>query len=221
MTRRSGKAGMEVRQVPITDLVLDDRNARKGDVPAIAASLKELGQHRPVVVQRGTMKVIAGNHMVLAAQTLGWGEIAATFVDDDDDTATRRAIADNATSSSGKWNDDILKGLLEEVGTDVPGLDEKLLARLFKEEEAKPEEPIYPLMPKPGEDYDYVMFWTTNVVESTYLKTLFPQREVQWKYPQSKPVRSRVLPFSVLADLLATSGAVPICPPDETEPRRD
>jgi ParB-like nuclease domain len=215
------KPQMDVQRVAIAELVPDSRNARKGDVEAIAASLAEFGQHRPLVIQRSTMRIISGNHTALAASSLGWTHVDVTYVDDDDEKAIRRGIADNATADKAKWDDAILKELLDEVGTDVPGITRNDVGRLYKELGIEEAEPIYPLLARPGEEYDYIMFWSSNVVESTYIQTLFGDKQKDWKNPSRQPVRSRILPFSVLYKLLTEAGAVPVPPTEGKDEKFD
>ena len=43
------------------------------------------------------MEVLAGNHTLLAARALGWKEIAATFVEVDDEYAKRILLVYNRT----------------------------------------------------------------------------------------------------------------------------
>jgi hypothetical protein len=175
---------METRLVDIDLLVLDEKNARKGSVPDIVASLRELGQHRPIVVQKSSNKVIAGNHTVMAAQVLGWKQINAVFVDDDDKTAIRRSLADNFTGQKGGWDDDVLRELLTEVGdTSIPGLDdkavEKLLAATIEKETATPS---FPIVANIGEKYDYVLVVATNEIDSAWLHERFKlRREASYK----------------------------------------
>ena len=89
------------------------QNARVGDVEAIAASLKRFGQMKPIVVQRSTGHVIAGNHLREAAQSLGWTEISAAYVDLDDEEATAYLIADNRTADRATYDYQKLHELLE------------------------------------------------------------------------------------------------------------
>ncbi len=88
---------LQVERVSIDLPVLDLENARKGNVASIVESLQEFGQHRPLVLQRSTNKIIVGNHTYKAAKVLGWTEIAVFFVEDDDVAAVRRSLADNVT----------------------------------------------------------------------------------------------------------------------------
>jgi len=77
---------------PIERLHLLEGNPRKGDVAAVARSLAAFTQRKPIVANRdGT--VIAGNHTLQAALSLGWSEVAVVFVDDDDATAKRYQLA--------------------------------------------------------------------------------------------------------------------------------
>lgn len=100
--------------VPIGDLHPDPRNPRRGNVAAIAVSLSRFDQRKPVVARRdGT--VIAGNHMLAAAVELGWTELAAVYVDDDDAVATAYGLADNRTADLGTYDDETLAELLAEL----------------------------------------------------------------------------------------------------------
>ena len=101
--------------VPITSVELHPRNPRVGDVEAVAASLRRFGQQKPIVVQASTHYVVAGNHLVRAALTLGWTEIAANIVELDDATATAFMLADNRTGDLGGYDDALLAAILAEV----------------------------------------------------------------------------------------------------------
>jgi DNA modification methylase len=101
--------------VPLSSVQLHPRNPRRGDVTAIAASLARFGQQKPIVVQASTGWVVAGNHLVLAAQSLGWTEIAANVVEMDDATATGFMLADNHTSDLGGYDDELLAAILAEA----------------------------------------------------------------------------------------------------------
>lgn len=197
-----------VEVVPLDDLVLDTRNARKGDIPAQVESLREFGQHRPVVVQRGTNKVIAGNHMVQAMRVLGWTEAGVHYVDDDDDTATRRSIADNAVGDRAKWDTDILKDLLGEVGTDIAGLDQKVVDKLLADtaDASVTAEPVYPIVPNAGEHYTYVLVIAQNIVDEAFLMSAFQIRpEKSYKSQNVKP--SKVISTARFRELVPSIAA--------------
>lgn len=88
-------------------------NARVGDVSAIAESLERFGQVKPIVVQKSTGHVVAGNHTREAAKSLGWEEIAACLLDLDDETAKAYLLADNRLSDRAKYDQSQLYELLE------------------------------------------------------------------------------------------------------------
>jgi ParB-like chromosome segregation protein Spo0J len=111
--------------VPCDGLVLDPANARKhgaSNLEAIKGSLTVYGQRKPIVANRRSGTVIAGNGTLEAARALGWTHIAVVFTDDDPVTAVGFAIADNRTAELAEWDADALDRLLAEVRVD----DERL-----------------------------------------------------------------------------------------------
>jgi hypothetical protein len=111
---------MTTTAVPVESLRHYHKNPRKGNVTAISDSLAELGQYRPLTVNRGTYtgrpnEVLAGNHTLKAAKALGYTTVMASFVDVDDDTAARIVVADNRTSDLGTYDNDALADLLGEL----------------------------------------------------------------------------------------------------------
>jgi hypothetical protein len=117
------------------DLTTYPRNARHGDVAAIAASLKAHGQYKPVVVNIGTgtgrhNEVLAGNHTLLAFRELAqqhpddprWANILVHWVNVDDDMAARIVVADNRTSELGGFDVAVLAELLDGMDGDLAGL---------------------------------------------------------------------------------------------------
>jgi site-specific DNA-methyltransferase (adenine-specific) len=103
--------------VPIDSLQALPGNPRRGDVDAVAASLSRFGQRKPIVVRKDDGTIIAGNHTWQAAKKLGWSEIAVAYVGDDDVTAQAYALADNRTAELGDYDDELLKQLIESVGS--------------------------------------------------------------------------------------------------------
>src|SRR5205823_2971895 len=101
--------------VPIERLTPHPRNARQGDIGAISESLRYHGQFRPIVVNKRDNTVLAGNHTLAAARALGWEQIAATFVDVDDEEAARILLADNRLNDLATNNPGQLASLLQEL----------------------------------------------------------------------------------------------------------
>lgn len=194
---------MVVERVSVDSLQTDPVNARKGNVTVIAASLREFGQHRPLVVQRSSNRIIAGNHTFEAARALGWDEIDVFFVDDDDTQAVRRAIADNATNDQAGWDDQVLKDLMDSVGTDIPGIDDKMLERLAKldaDDDDEPD-PLYPIVPRAGEGYSYAVIIATNVVDVAWLESSLEVGKAK-SYKSDAVGKCRVLTVDQFRELL-------------------
>lgn len=135
---------MEILWTDISQLKEYPGNARRGNISVLVESLRVNGQYRPIVVQKNTNYVLAGNHLLRAATQLGWDKIDAVFIDCDDEAAVKIVLADNRTADLGDYNDDLLKELLESLedfsGT---GYSEEDLAELDKlagiKQEEKPE----------------------------------------------------------------------------------
>lgn len=118
--------------VPCSQLLLDPANARRhpeANLEAIKGSLRVYGQRKPVVVNRRTGTIEAGNGTLQAALELGWSHLAAVYVDDDPMSAAGFSIADNRTAELAEWDRAALDKLLGEITTDDPLL-ERMLADL-------------------------------------------------------------------------------------------
>lgn len=115
---------MKVELVKVESLTPDPENARthsQRNLDAIAGSLRQFGQRRPLVVYGST--VIAGNGTLEAAKSLGWTEISITRVPRDwsIEQARAYALADNRTAELATWDSVILADQL--VNLDAVGWD--------------------------------------------------------------------------------------------------
>ena len=90
------------------------KNPRKGDVELIKESLEVNGQYRPIVVNKNTGEVLAGNHTLKAAKALGWKKIAATFVEASEEEAARIVLVDNRANDVATYENTVLVDLLKE-----------------------------------------------------------------------------------------------------------
>jgi site-specific DNA-methyltransferase (adenine-specific) len=133
-------------------------NPRRGDVDAVAASLARFGQRKPIVVRASDRTITAGNHTWLAAQQLGWDEIAAVLVDDDDTTAQAFALADNRTAELGGYDDGLLLELIRAVGeadasarADTGWSDEAIAELIDRIDPGLPDSPPSDDAPEPPE----------------------------------------------------------------------
>lgn len=123
--------------VPIDSVAIDPANARvhtRVNLAAIRGSLRKFGQRKPIVVNRRTGVVEAGNGTVQAALQEGWTHIAAVYVDDDPADAAAFAIADNRSAELAEWDVQALGALLADLRVEDADL-QRMLEDLAKEYE--------------------------------------------------------------------------------------
>lgn len=131
-----------IQRVRTSKLNLYPGNARRGDIDAIADSLKVHGQFQPIIVQRDTDYVLIGNHTLKAARQLRWAEIDVAYLDVDEDKAKRIVLVANRTSDLGTYDLDALAALLTDL-SDLDGTgysDADLTGLLSAEDDALGEE---------------------------------------------------------------------------------
>jgi len=109
--------------VDIDSVKPHEKNVRQGDIGAISESLKAHGQYRPIVVDRRTKKILAGNHTWKAAKALGWQQITAGFIETkDDNEALRILLADNKANDLATYDEAELIDLLKQIADTSEGL---------------------------------------------------------------------------------------------------
>lgn len=130
----------QVESVPAGSLEFYPGNARRGDVGMIADSLRENQQYAPLVVQKSTRYVLAGNHTLKAALSLGWGTVDVVFVDVDDARARKIVLSSNRTADAATYDDGDLAALLQGLDGDYAGTgwDEDDLTVLLGEDDDLP-----------------------------------------------------------------------------------
>jgi ParB-like chromosome segregation protein Spo0J len=129
----------QVASVALNTLESYPTNPRRGDIEAIAQSLKVHGQYRPIVIQYGTNYILAGNHTYKAAKKLGWKKIKVTYIEVDEVVARRIVLADNRLTDLAGYNEPLLKSLLQALpeleGTGFTQSEVETLDRLTSGEE--------------------------------------------------------------------------------------
>jgi ParB-like chromosome segregation protein Spo0J len=104
--------------VLIDTICLDPNNARlhtELNLNVIKKSLMRYGQRKPIVINRNTGFIEAGNGLYVAAKELGWETIAVVYVDDDKDTAAAYGLMDNKSALLSDWDLPKLKEILNEL----------------------------------------------------------------------------------------------------------
>lgn len=97
-------------------------NPNRGDVAAITESVEANGYYQPVIVQRSTGRILAGEHRWHALRALGATEIPAVFLDVDDDAALRIMLGDNHSNRLGHDDPAALLALLDTLAATTGGL---------------------------------------------------------------------------------------------------
>ena len=133
---------LKVRRVKLSELVEDVGNPRRHDerdLAATEASLKAHGQVDPLVVQKGTMRLIAGHGRKEAMRRLGWKQAEIVEVECDDTEFRALSIRLNRTGELAGWNAEVLEAALSELAEagwgNLPdfGFDEAALDALVKD----------------------------------------------------------------------------------------
>jgi hypothetical protein len=136
-------------------------NARRGNVEKVAESLRENGQFKPIVVNRGTLtgrknEILAGNHTTKAARLLKWGVLDVVWVDVNEDKARAIVLADNGSSDDSTYDAEILAKLLQQqkdgVGTLVgTTYNDEVMKKLLVEKNLDPLAAIDSIEDAPGD----------------------------------------------------------------------
>lgn len=136
---------IEVRRVSLSEIHLDPSNARRHpdrNIQTIIGSLKTFGQVEPLVVQKGTGKIIGGNGRYVAMREAGITEADVYELDIDDPKATALGIALNRTAELAEWDEDVLGRIAASLKDDpellaATGFDEDDLREMLGEPAGK------------------------------------------------------------------------------------
>jgi len=95
----------EVQVVPIDQLKPWSKNPRKGHaVKAIARFIESFGYLSPIIVQKGTMRVLAGHGRLAALRKSNVTNVPVLVADLDDEKAAAFTIADNKLHDTSKFD---------------------------------------------------------------------------------------------------------------------
>lgn len=110
---------MRTTTIELNKLVPDPENPRTHDernLKAISDSLREHGQVEPLLVQKSTKMVIAGNGRMMAMKSLGWDNAHVVMLDVDDSQARKLSIQLNRSGELAGWDEATLTKHLQELG---------------------------------------------------------------------------------------------------------
>lgn len=109
--------------VPIDDVKQNPRNYNNGDVEEIMALIEDIGMYRPIIVERETKEIIAGNHTWMACKQLHAEVIPVIWFDGEDEDQIRAMIGDNGTARSARPDEALLLDLLHDLEGTERGLN--------------------------------------------------------------------------------------------------
>lgn len=108
----------DYRIVPIDSITQDPENARvhdENDLREKRESLKLFGFTRPILVNKSTGIIAAGNGIHLAAKELGYEKVPVIFIEMSPIRAKSLSISDNKLGDHGKYNIDQFTWNIKEI----------------------------------------------------------------------------------------------------------
>src|SRR5260221_6079598 len=100
------------RSLEISSIVVNRESRQRKelpDIPALALSIKLKGLINPVLVQRDSLELVAGERRLEACKSLGWTHIAAQFEDEAEEAALRSLeLEENIRRVDLPWQDQCL-----------------------------------------------------------------------------------------------------------------
>jgi hypothetical protein len=126
---------LKIEYVPVDEVMLHPDNPNNGDMEAISESIRVNGLYQPIIVQKSTGLILAGNHRYMALAAQGNAEVPVIYVDVDDQAAKKIMLADNRTARLGQDDPGLLAAMLEEITATDEG-NTALLGTGYSEQEA-------------------------------------------------------------------------------------
>ena len=125
---------LTVVMVPLSEVIPWSRNPRRNDDAAdrLLPTIGKLGWTTPILLQKGTGRVLAGHTRLKAAAKMELTEIPAIYLDVTETEAKEITISDNRLGELAEWDGGELGALLKELAED-DGAD--LLAVGYNDEE--------------------------------------------------------------------------------------
>lgn len=114
---------LEIRNIPVADLVKFPGNARRGNIAEIRKSIKANGQYRSLIVRQcdDGLIILAGNHTYDALVAEGYKSARCEVLECSDHQARKINLADNRLSDIATEDTDALVELLSYLDEDYEG----------------------------------------------------------------------------------------------------
>lgn len=202
---------MKIETVKLSELKPWPGNPRAHgpDVDALVRSVETFGWTNPILVQRGTNRVIAGHGRLLAAKKAGLKEVPVIFLDLNDQQADAYTIADNRLAENSEWDEGKLKEILialDDGAFDIglTGFDRKALDKMI-DAEGETQADVYPEMELHAfEHHDYCVAVFRNSMDFLKAVEVLGLRKVAVKIKNGKDKIGlcRIIDGAKLLDLL-------------------
>lgn len=108
---------MEIVKLGLGEIVPYENNPRHNEfaVPAVAESIRQCGYVAPIIVDEDHV-ILAGHTRLMALERLGYGEADCIVISGLSDEQKRKfRILDNKTGELAEWDEDLLRGELENL----------------------------------------------------------------------------------------------------------
>lgn len=93
----------------------EDNPRNNQPVAGVAKSIRLYGFGAPIVARKENGEIIAGHTRWKAAKSIGLKQVPVRYMDVDEATAHKMALADNRWGEEASWNEDARQKLLEEA----------------------------------------------------------------------------------------------------------
>ena len=132
---------MKTEKIKLSELTEWKNNSRihtQRNLLTIKNSLETFGQTKPLIVQKSSMSIIAGNGTYQAMKALGWEEAYCYVIDIDDNKAEAYCIVDNRATDQSQWDQKILLDRLsflqeeDEELLNATGYDSTEIEKMFE-----------------------------------------------------------------------------------------
>ncbi|RLC77150.1 MAG: hypothetical protein DRJ03_27385, partial [Chloroflexi bacterium] len=136
------KKDLKIVYKPAGDLKPWDQNPKHHNMEAIKRSIERYGPRQPIMVQKGTLRIIAGHGRLQAYTELGYTQVPCMIWDCTDKEADAYAIADNQLTISAGWDEDTLSMIIQDLPLefhDTLGFDSEELEAFLDIDTGEPE----------------------------------------------------------------------------------
>lgn len=169
---------LETKQMAVTDLKTATYNPRKihpQKYKSLRKSIEKFGILEPLLVNKRTgYTVVSGHQRLRVANELGKQSVPCNIIDVDE--ATEKLLNVGMNNATGENDKEKLTTVFKELvlsglDLDMTGFRSDEISNLVATpDELDEEEPEYPITPYFGEKYSYVVIFTKNEVDWTYLR---------------------------------------------------